>query len=96
MLHDQKRAAPHGALPVEYNTVTNITLKANINQFLGLSILPKDILTCRPEESNQRPSDNKVLALPLTRVYTAILKLNVIPFNTFFIPSQYFLIPARL
>ena len=32
---------------------------------LGFSILPKDTLTCKPGESTQRPSDNKMLALPL-------------------------------
>ena len=30
----------------------------------GFSILPKDTLTCRPGDSNQRSSDNKMLALP--------------------------------
>ena len=29
------------------------------------SILPKDTSTCRPGESNQRPSNNRTLALPL-------------------------------
>ena len=30
----------------------------HIRSSLGFSILPKDTLTRRPEESNQRPSDN--------------------------------------
>ena len=33
---------------------------------LWFSILPKDALTCRPWESNSRPSNNKMLALPLS------------------------------
>ena len=33
---------------------------------LGFSILPKDTWTCRPGESHQQPSDNKMLALPLS------------------------------
>ena len=32
----------------------------------GFSILPKNTSTCRPGESNQLPSDNKMLALPLS------------------------------
>ena len=33
---------------------------------LGFFIFPKDSLTCRPEESNQQPSNNKTLALHLS------------------------------
>ena len=36
-----------------------------IRSSLGFSILPKDTSKCRPGESNQQPSDNKTLALPL-------------------------------
>ena len=39
----------------------------HIRSSLGLSILPKDNSTCRPGEwSQQQPSDNKTLALPLS------------------------------
>ena len=37
----------------------------HIRNSLAFSILPKDTSTCRPWESNQQPSDNKTLALPL-------------------------------
>ena len=40
----------------------------HIRSSLGFSILPKDTLTCRPGESNQQPSSNKMLALPLRNV----------------------------
>ena len=33
---------------------------------LGFSILPKDTLTCRPGQSNQRPSHNQMLVLTLS------------------------------
>ena len=35
----------------------------HIRSSLGFSV--KDTLTCRPRESNQQPSDNKTLDLPL-------------------------------
>ena len=35
---------------------------------LGFSILPKVTSTCRPGESNQRPSDNKLLLLLITQM----------------------------
>ena len=35
----------------------------HIRSSLGFSILPKDILTCRPGESNRQPSDDRTLAL---------------------------------
>ena len=38
----------------------------HIRSSLGFSILPKDTSTCSPGESNQRPSDNKALPLPLS------------------------------
>ena len=38
----------------------------HIRSSLGFSILPKDALRCRQGESNQRPSLNKLLALPLS------------------------------
>ena len=38
----------------------------HIRSSLGFSILPKDTLTRRPGEYNQRSSDNKMLALPLS------------------------------
>ena len=38
----------------------------NIMSSLEFSILPKDILTYRPGELNQRPSVNKTLGLPLS------------------------------
>ena len=38
----------------------------NIRSSFEFSILPKDTLICRPRESNQRPSNNKMLALPLS------------------------------
>ena len=37
-----------------------------IRSSLEFSILPKDTSTCRPGDPNQRPSDNKMLALPLS------------------------------
>ena len=39
----------------------------HIRSRLGFSILPKDTSSCRPGESNHRPSDNQMLALPLTK-----------------------------
>ena len=39
----------------------------HIRSSSGLSILPNDTLTCRQGESNQRPSYNKMLALPLSQ-----------------------------
>ena len=43
----------------------------HISVSLGFSIFPKDTSTCRPGESNQRPSDNKMLAVRLndSRLY---------------------------
>ena len=38
----------------------------HIRTGLGFSILPKDTLTCRLGESNQRPFDNKMLVVPLS------------------------------
>ena len=38
----------------------------HIRSSLGFRILPKDTLTCRPGRENQRPSNNKALALPLS------------------------------
>ena len=38
----------------------------HIRSSLGFSVLPKDTSTCRPGESNQRPSNNMMLALPLS------------------------------
>ena len=38
----------------------------HIRNSLGFSVLPKDTLICRPGETNQRPSDDKTLALPLS------------------------------
>ena len=38
----------------------------HIRSSWGFSILPKDTLTCRPGESNQRPSNKKTLALSLS------------------------------
>ena len=46
-----------------FTTVIHIFI--HIRSSLGVSILPKDTSTCRPGESNQRPSYNKMLALPL-------------------------------
>ena len=43
----------------------------HIRSSLGFSILPKDTLTCQPGESNQQPSDNKMLALFLGLYYKA-------------------------
>lgn len=47
----------------------------------GLCILPKDTLTCRPEESNPKPSDKKTLVLPLSHgrpfSFFVIMKFNV-------------------
>ena len=40
----------------------------HIKSSLGFSLLPKDTSTCRPGELNQRPSDNKMLALPQRQV----------------------------
>ena len=37
----------------------------HIKSSLGFIILPKPTSTCRPGESNQRPSNNKTLSLPL-------------------------------
>ena len=38
----------------------------HIRSRLGFSILPKVTLPCRPGETNQRPSNNKMLAQPLS------------------------------
>ena len=38
----------------------------HIRSSLRFSIFPNVTLACRPGESNQRPSDNKTLALPQT------------------------------
>ena len=40
----------------------------HIRSSLGFSMLPKDTLTCRPGELNQRTSNNKMLALPQRQV----------------------------
>ena len=40
------------------------------------SILPKDISSCRPGGSNQQPSNNKTLALPLRRSRKGFLCLK--------------------
>ena len=47
------------------------------------SILPKDTLTCRPGKSNQRPSDNKTLALALGHKHFLFYKIiwNVFPWK---------------
>ena len=36
----------------------------HIRNSLGFSNIPKDTLSCRPGESNQQPSENKMLDLP--------------------------------
>ena len=47
----------------------------HIRSSLGFSILPKDTLTCTPGETNQRPSHNKTLALPLSHSRLFVPKL---------------------
>ena len=47
---------------------------------LGFSILPKDTSTCRPGESNQWPSNNKTLALPLIHSRTFFAIAEILPF----------------
>ena len=44
---------------------------ADIRSSLGFSILPKDTSICQPEEWNQRPSNDKMLALPLSHSCSA-------------------------
>ena len=44
--------------------------KVPIRSSLGFSILPKDTSTYRPGEWNQRPSDKKTMALPLSHSKT--------------------------
>ena len=50
----------------------------HIRSRLGFSILPKDTSTCRPRESNQRPSDNKTLAPPLSDSRPQPLPLSLV------------------
>ena len=47
----------------------------HIRNSLGLSILSRDTSNCRPGELNQRLSDNKTLALPLSHSQILIEKL---------------------
>ena len=45
----------------------------HIRSSLGFSILPKDTSTYGPGESNQQPSINKALALPLSNSHPQFL-----------------------
>ena len=49
----------------------------HIRNSLGFSILPKDTSTCGPGESDQQPSDNKTLALPLSRSHPFSPAFNI-------------------
>ena len=54
----------------------------HIRSSLGFSILPKDTLAlttlkCRPGKSNQRPSNNKTLALPLNHSDSDAMSMNL-------------------
>ena len=54
----------------------------HIRSSLGFSILPKDISTCRPGESNQGPSDSKTLVLPLFFVFLVLFSVVFRHFKT--------------
>ena len=49
----------------------------HIRSSLGFSILPGDALTCRAWESNQWPSDNTTLALPLIHSHPIIIYIYI-------------------
>ena len=53
------------------------------DQHIRSSTLPKDTLTFRPRKSNQRPSDNQTLALPLSHSRRQCVDVS---FSTIFSP----------
>lgn len=55
---------------------------ADIRSSLEFSILLKDTSICKPEESNQRPSNNKTLALPLSHSCPAFFLCSREPLQT--------------
>ena len=68
-LHSHFRAFSRRFCPKQLSVISS----------LGFSIMPKVSSTCRPAASNQRPSGNKALALPLIHSCTqnVVLKGNV-------------------
>ena len=55
----------------------------HIRSSLGFSIFPKDTSTCRPGELNQRPSNNKMMALPLSYSRPLLKKMKVLEYHNF-------------
>ena len=53
-------------LTVIHTYIHRLMVTSTSGAVLGFNILPKDILTSRPGESNHQPSNNKTLALPLS------------------------------
>ena len=49
------------------HTLMAVAAMQHIRSSLRFSIFPEDTLTCRPEESDQQPFNNKTLALPLSQ-----------------------------